>query len=77
MWFEEEDILEIPLLEPMDNLPIAFLAPKEEVALIGEPKKAEMTAACPSKNEEWAPEPKDAVKLMDTAAESQGMQVHL
>ena len=73
MWFEEEDILEILLLESIDSSPIASLTPEEEAALLGEPQESQMTTACPPRHEEWAPEPKDIAKLRETAAESQGM----
>ena len=73
MWFEEGDILEIPLLEPTDDLPIASPTPEEEASLLGEPQEAQATATCPSRHKEWAPKPKDAAKLMETATESQGM----
>ena len=76
-WCEEEDILEIPLLEPTNNLLIASPTPEEEAALLGEPQEAQVTPACPARHKEWDPKPKYASKLMETAAESQGIQVHL
>ena len=71
MWFEE-DVLDIPLLEPSDDLQIASPTPEEEAALLGEPQEAQATATCHPRHEEWASEPKDAAKQMETAAESQG-----
>ena len=47
MWFEEEDILEIPLLEPADNLPIASLTLEEEATLLGKSQEAQVTATYP------------------------------
>ena len=64
MWFQEEDVLQIPLLEPVDDLPIVSLTPKAVAMLLGEPQEAQVTAACPPRHEEWAAIPKDAAKLM-------------
>ena len=71
MWFEEEDILEILLLEPVDNLPIVFLTPEEEAVLLGGSKEAQTTVTCLPGYREQALEPKDATKLIETATESQ------
>ena len=76
MWFEEGDVLEIPLLEPTDDLPIASQTSQEDAALPGEPQETQATAACPPRHIEWAPEPKDVAKPVETATQSQGMQVH-
>ena len=72
MWFREGNVLEILLLEPMDDLAIASLTPEEKAVLLGEPQEAQATTAYPPECKEWAPEPEDAAKLMETAAESQG-----
>ena len=67
------EILEILLLEPADDLPIASLPPEEEAALLGDAIDSQATTACPPRHGQWVSEPKDASKMMQTATESQGM----
>ena len=38
MWFVEEDILDIPLLEPADDCPLVSLTPEEETVLLSKPQ---------------------------------------
>ena len=71
--FEEENILEIPLLEPTNDLSIVSLTPEEKAVLLGESQEAQVIMACPPRHKEWDPEPKNTAKLMETATESQGM----
>ena len=69
MWFEKGDILEIPLLEPTDDLQIPSLTPEEEATLLGKPQEAQVNHCMPSQHEEWDSEPKDTAKPMETATE--------
>ena len=73
MQFEEEDVLDIPLLEHMDDLPIASLTHEEEALLLSEYLEAQATATCPLRHREWAPEPESAARLGEAATEPQGM----
>ena len=77
MPFEEEDILEISLLKPKDDLPIVFRTPEEEVILLDEPHRAQVTAMHSLAHEEQAPNPESAASLGERAAEPQDMQMHL
>ena len=63
MQFEEENIWEIPLLKPADDLSIASPTLEEEAALLGEPWEAWATTTCPLRHEEWAPKPESAARL--------------
>ena len=47
MWFEEEDVLEIPLLESLDDEPIVSPTPAEEATLLDEPQEAQVLPTCP------------------------------
>ena len=70
MQFEEEDILDIQLLEPTDDLPpVYILTPEEEVTILSEPQEAQATALCPHRCEEWAPKPKGTSRLEEEATE--------
>ena len=40
MWFKQEDALDILLLEPMDDLPIASPTLEEEATLLSKPPEA-------------------------------------
>ena len=40
MWFEEEDVLEIPLVEPTDDLSIVSPTLEEEATLLSKPAEA-------------------------------------
>ena len=75
MWLMEEDVLDIPLLEPVDDLLLATLTPEEEATLLCESQEAQATATCSPRNKEWAPESKSTAKLGEAATELQGMQV--
>ena len=73
MWFEEEDVLEIPLLEPMDDFSIASPTLEEEATLLGEPLEVQVTATCSLGHEEWAPKPESVARLGEAVTEPQGM----
>ena len=63
MWFQEEDILEIPLLEPAYDLPIASPTLEEGTLPISKTPEAQATATCPLGCEEWAPETESAASF--------------
>ena len=73
MQFGEEDILEIPLLEPVDDVPVASLTPAEETALLDEPQEAQVTTMCLLTCDEKAPKPESAAQLEETAKEPPDM----
>ena len=75
MWFLEEDILDILLLEPAGDQPLASPTPEEEATLLSKPQEVQATAPCPPGLERWAPDPEDAAKLREVVTEPQGMQV--
>ena len=77
MWFGEEDDLNAMLLEPVDNWQLASPTLEEETALLGEPKEAQATAACPPWHEEQAPKPKNVAKLREAVIEPWGTEVCL
>ena len=56
MEFKEEDVLEIPTLDSLDNVPIVYPAPLKEVTLLKEPQVAQATPACPLRCRKQAPE---------------------
>ena len=70
---EEEDILEILLLEPRDNLPIASLILEEESVLLGWAPEAQLIATHPHRHKECAPEPESVARLGEALTELQGM----
>ena len=71
--FEQDDILEILLLEPTDDLPIVSPTLEEEAAFISEPPEAQATATCPLRCVEWAPKPESVARMGEAVTESQGM----
>ena len=71
MQFEEEDVLEMPLLESGGDLPTMFPTSKEEAVLLDEPQEAQVTGTCPLVCEEQCLEPEDAARLGETATEPQ------
>ena len=73
MWFMEEDILDIPLLEPADDLPLVSLIPEEEAMLLSEPQEAQVIATYPPGHEEWVLKPKSTAKLGEAATDLQGI----
>ena len=72
MWFEEEDVLEILLLKPVDDLPLASLIPQEEAVPLIEPQEAQVTAMHPPGCKEQALKPKSAAGLGEAVTEPQG-----
>ena len=69
MQFGEEDILEIPLLEPADDMPVASPIPAEEAALLDEPQETQVTATCSLMHKEKAPKPASVARLGETETE--------
>ena len=63
MEFREENVLKIPLLDSMDNVPIASLTLLEEYALLEEPQVAQATTACLPRCREQVPEPEGTTEL--------------
>ena len=74
MQFAEEDILEIPLVEPTDDMTIVSPTLEEEVTLLSKPPEAQATATCPLRHEEKAPKSESAARLGEAVTEPQSMQ---
>ena len=62
MHFWEEDVLEIPLLDPADDMPVASPTPLKEATLLDEPQEAQVTATYPVTCKELAPKPESATR---------------
>ena len=72
--FREEDVLEVPLLEPANNVHVASPTPVEEAMPLDEPQEALVTATCPLTCKDQAPKCESVARLGETATEPQDMQ---
>ena len=71
MWFGEEDVLEILLLESAGDKPIVSPTPVEEAALLDGPQEVKATTIHPLRHEEQAPKPEGVTGLGEETTEFQ------